>query len=38
MPIPVMVDAILECRPGPVNSAALEEVAAPDAEKQVPER
>ena len=33
MPIPVMVDAILECRK--VNSAALEEVAAPDAEKQV---
>jgi hypothetical protein len=37
MPIPVMVDAILECRPGPVNSAALEEVAAPAAEKKVPE-
>jgi len=37
MPIPVMVDAILECRPRPVNSAAPEEVAAPDAEKQVPE-
>lgn len=37
MPIPVMVDAILECRPSAVHSAALEQVAAPDAEKQVPQ-